>query len=233
MTAPPALATWLYERLGSPVTREAVVGDLIEQYQQGRSGAWYWRQVIKAILLGAVQDLGAHKLLALRALALFFLVMSLFSTMVRLVYNALGIWAWNWTIDHGFDSLRILWFGRPEYPNPPRLLMACASAVLAAWLVARSERSHAPATMFACATATWLLAVTQAFWPWGVPSLFGFWVLGFPGMIWRFGMHPVPIAIFLAGVPLSVVLGGLIALDPASDATPQAQSVSAQRRTKP
>jgi hypothetical protein len=29
--------------------REALAGDLLEQYQQGRSTAWYWRQVLVAI----------------------------------------------------------------------------------------------------------------------------------------------------------------------------------------
>jgi hypothetical protein len=65
---PPALATWLFERLGSATTRDSVAGDLIEQYRQGRSGAWYWRQVLAAILISATRDVRAHTLLAARAL---------------------------------------------------------------------------------------------------------------------------------------------------------------------
>jgi len=40
---PPALAIWLLERLGSGSTREAVTGDLVEQFTAGRSGWWFWR----------------------------------------------------------------------------------------------------------------------------------------------------------------------------------------------
>jgi hypothetical protein len=36
---------------------EALAGDLLEDYSQGRSAAWYWRQVLIAILLGFSKDL--------------------------------------------------------------------------------------------------------------------------------------------------------------------------------
>jgi hypothetical protein len=49
--APPRLALWLLRRLGSSYHAESLVGDLIEQYQEGRSRAWYWGQVAAAILL--------------------------------------------------------------------------------------------------------------------------------------------------------------------------------------
>jgi hypothetical protein len=47
--SPPPLATWLLTRLTSGEKSESLVGDVIEQYQRGRSAAWYWRQVIAAI----------------------------------------------------------------------------------------------------------------------------------------------------------------------------------------
>jgi hypothetical protein len=62
---PPPLATWLLQRFGA---KEALVGDLIEQYQRGRSGVWYWRQALRAILVGAYHDLRGHKWLALRTI---------------------------------------------------------------------------------------------------------------------------------------------------------------------
>jgi len=49
---PPRVATWLAQRLVSGPKRESLLGDLIEQYRQGRSGIWYWRQVLAAILVG-------------------------------------------------------------------------------------------------------------------------------------------------------------------------------------
>ena len=54
---PPALASWLLEHWGSPYHGESLAGDLIEQYQEGRSRGWYWRQVITALILARVRAL--------------------------------------------------------------------------------------------------------------------------------------------------------------------------------
>src|SRR5450631_3152942 len=48
---PPKLASWLLNKCGSPYHGESLAGDLIEQYQEVRGRAWYWRQVIAAILI--------------------------------------------------------------------------------------------------------------------------------------------------------------------------------------
>ena len=55
--APPRIATWLLERLGPAYRNESLVGDLFEEYQQDRTHAWYWRQVIVAILIGQASSL--------------------------------------------------------------------------------------------------------------------------------------------------------------------------------
>ena len=50
---PPKLATWLLEQF-CPVGKNApLAGDLMEEFKQGRSSAWYWRQVFWAILTGS------------------------------------------------------------------------------------------------------------------------------------------------------------------------------------
>jgi hypothetical protein len=67
---PPWLATWLAQRLVSGPRRESLLGDLIEQYRMGRSGLWYWRQVLAAIVIGSAHDIAAHKLRALGALTI-------------------------------------------------------------------------------------------------------------------------------------------------------------------
>ncbi len=46
---PPRLAAWLLEHFGPEVNNEALAGDLCEDFRQGRSKAWYWRQVMAAI----------------------------------------------------------------------------------------------------------------------------------------------------------------------------------------
>lgn len=46
MKPAPAIATWLLERTCSDAQYESVTGDLLEQYQLGRSRFWYWWQVL-------------------------------------------------------------------------------------------------------------------------------------------------------------------------------------------
>src|SRR4051812_40580629 len=67
---PPRVATWLAQRLMAGPRPESLLGDLIEQYRQGRSGAWYCRQVLAAMLVGNAHDLASHKMLALSALTI-------------------------------------------------------------------------------------------------------------------------------------------------------------------
>ena len=47
----PAVATWFLKLFCSDVEYEALVGDLTEQYQQGRGRFWYWRQVLDIVFL--------------------------------------------------------------------------------------------------------------------------------------------------------------------------------------
>jgi hypothetical protein len=53
LRTPPRLATWLLKHLGPSYRREALVGDLLEEYQQDRSRIWYWRQTGAALAISA------------------------------------------------------------------------------------------------------------------------------------------------------------------------------------
>jgi hypothetical protein len=53
---PPALATWLVEHMVPGGKNEALAGDLLEQFIQGRSAGWYWRQAIGAIAVGCSKE---------------------------------------------------------------------------------------------------------------------------------------------------------------------------------
>jgi hypothetical protein len=46
---------YLLNRFGSPYQRESLAGDLIEQFQNNRSAAWVWREVLCAVLLQRVR----------------------------------------------------------------------------------------------------------------------------------------------------------------------------------
>ena len=66
-TDPPALPTKLLELLVPQQTSEPLLGDLIEQYESGRSRRWYWRQVILALVISAGREARTRKLQAIRA----------------------------------------------------------------------------------------------------------------------------------------------------------------------
>lgn len=51
---PPTTATWLLTRFGPSYYAESLAGDLIEQFHQGRSRSWYWRQVVVAVFLARI-----------------------------------------------------------------------------------------------------------------------------------------------------------------------------------
>jgi hypothetical protein len=49
---PPIVAVWMQEHFVPGDSNEALAGDLLEEFSQGRSTLWYWRQVLMAIVLG-------------------------------------------------------------------------------------------------------------------------------------------------------------------------------------
>src|SRR5579862_2098572 len=49
---PPRIATWLLQRMGIAGQNPALAGDLLEEFQNGRSAVWYWRQILWAIAMG-------------------------------------------------------------------------------------------------------------------------------------------------------------------------------------
>jgi hypothetical protein len=68
-TDPPALATALLELI-PPRTSAGLIGDLIEEYRNGRSRTWYWQQTIVALIMSAFREGRAHKLQASTAIVL-------------------------------------------------------------------------------------------------------------------------------------------------------------------
>jgi hypothetical protein len=72
-TDPPALATALLELLIPPRTSAGLIGDLIEEYRNGRSRTWYWQQTIVALMMSAFREGREHKLQAGSAIVLGYL----------------------------------------------------------------------------------------------------------------------------------------------------------------
>lgn len=106
---PPILATKLLGKFVSGPHGDALIGDLIEQYREGRSAIWYWRQTLLAIAVCLVQDraLGGPAIFAV-LLTLLLMVVSvgrhpsslgggLFALDLSLLsgYGAFSIWVWR------------------------------------------------------------------------------------------------------------------------------------------
>jgi preprotein translocase subunit SecY len=64
-TEPPPLATWLIEHTGR--NRASLAGDLLEEYRQGQSAAWYWRQVLTTL----ARDVSMEALIVVGLIALY------------------------------------------------------------------------------------------------------------------------------------------------------------------
>src|ERR1700761_8706539 len=53
---PPAAANWLLRHLTLGEANEALAGDLLEEFQDGRSVGWYWSQVLVAVALSWLRE---------------------------------------------------------------------------------------------------------------------------------------------------------------------------------
>jgi len=66
-TEPQSAATWMLEHLTPGPRNEALVGDLLEEFRERRSAAWYWRQVLSAIAVGCSREILNHRTVLLFA----------------------------------------------------------------------------------------------------------------------------------------------------------------------
>jgi hypothetical protein len=136
---PPSLATWLLHKFGCG--NDALSGDLLEEYSHGRSGAWFWRQVLAAIFIGFGKEVRTHKLIALRAVVIGWLA-SYFFHVVELP------WWRSFTkllLAHGVTPTP--WW--QHYYFYPILFVPCIFAAATGWIVGRSHRGHRGAMVLA------------------------------------------------------------------------------------
>ena len=66
---PPRVALWILERFCAGYRSDSLAGDLIEQFQQGESRRWFWKQVVAAVLVARTRH--AEQRLLLPALRVF------------------------------------------------------------------------------------------------------------------------------------------------------------------
>lgn len=130
---PPRVATWLLEHFRSGSGNDCITGDLMEAYERGRSRGWYWKQVLTAIAVSFCQEIMAHPVLALRAIAI----------------GEAG----NFLYSYGFVKYVLVPVSKlflPQYyklqTNPLALiwwtLWTVVGFATTGWIVARLHRSH-------------------------------------------------------------------------------------------
>jgi hypothetical protein len=118
------------------------MGDVMEEYREGRSRAWYWRQVLTAIVMSAYREIHSHGLLALRAVAtgwaIIFLYRFFFRASAEMAFHRLepGQGFLNWTFVH------VYWY-----------VIYTPVLALGGWMVARLHRQHQMAMVLAFAAS--------------------------------------------------------------------------------
>jgi hypothetical protein len=128
-------------------------GDLDEQYRQGRSAAWYWRQVLAAIVLDNGGELRRHPLRAVITCLCGYALLFALNFAGNALHQSMGKFVWNWTVEHEWDTLRVLWFGRPYVPGLPRHVSSLLSCVGTGWVIARlNGRHHTAMVVTFCST---------------------------------------------------------------------------------
>jgi hypothetical protein len=79
---PPTVATWLLKHFGSGPDKDAVLGDLAEQYSQKKSAVWYWRQALKAIPVSFFREIQGARIPIARALGIGFLALTVIALLL-------------------------------------------------------------------------------------------------------------------------------------------------------
>lgn len=124
-TDPPAFATWMLQRFPPGKRNEALAGDLLEEFQSGRSAGWYWRQVLGALVIGCSEAIRNH-----RTATLFAVLWSMLTPAWLLVVASLEwdfhlpervwrmTWPWSTVCNLGLmlgTNLLFIWIGIALY----------------------------------------------------------------------------------------------------------------------
>jgi hypothetical protein len=155
MRTPPGWATGLLLRLGPD--DESFLGDLVEEYESGRSRAWYWRQVVAAVLLTCWRQAGSHPLRTLLGVASGWATL-LLVFLVPGDTSAEGLAGWLWGWDRQTAYATRLWW--PFWITAA--LVSYAGFAFSALVVVRLHRRHAGPMLLAYAMSVALVLVASA-----------------------------------------------------------------------
>jgi hypothetical protein len=213
---PPAIAAWLLEHFSSNV---ALIGDLNEEYQHGRSFAWYWSQVFATIINKVYEDVRFHPVVVVRGVAFGWVLMLVtryvFERLIRFLFDA-----YQTELLLEAHKSQILFF----LLGPPALLWVILFTVpclIVALLVARLHQRECVAVVLLFAASVLVVGL------WNLP-----WILTLTANSWsnsRYLPYLVTHLVELTLPPLLIVLGGLYGRSSEARTASQEQSPSNQR----
>ncbi len=146
--APPRAATWLLERFGSGSRFEPLIGDLVEQFEEGRSRLWYWRQASGALAGHVFRVLRTHAPSFIAAILAGCVLTSLWQLGCSLAFqsvyvNLAAVKQHPWTLEAFVRLAGMQANMASEY----------ALCFVSAWLVTRVHRAHQRAILLAFVAA--------------------------------------------------------------------------------
>jgi hypothetical protein len=122
---PPSAARWMLEHWIAAADREALGGDLLEEFRAGRGAAWYWRQTLAAVAIAWARALGARRSVAAFALVWFAPSAWLWLAMARYIHHSAlsgRVWslAWPWSmvcsiLEFAAPQIVCVWTGMAAY----------------------------------------------------------------------------------------------------------------------
>ena len=148
---PPLIAAWILNRFGPMPETETIAGDLSEQYLQGRSRLWYWREVTVAMLTGTWSEVKQHGLLLFVAVAVAWIISFVW-------HRLLTPFQYSLLVRYVFHGQ-----ARPQQISVLNVLLDGPMAMVMSWTAARVAR-RCRITAVVSIAATGLLVSTWSVW---------------------------------------------------------------------
>jgi len=208
----PRVAVWLLDTLGTGPEIGSATGDLIEEYEAGRSRWWFWRQALLVIVLGFCRIVRARWPLCLRGVLTASALLWAWAIGMRLVMPRVHAVAASYLPSSPVERavmhevvqgtleprpwIPVSWH-LAFYTPVLHLVALTLGAIAIGWCVATSHRAVRGPVVFLAAVTLTALALVQ------YPDLFGPCEYLFPAgrrVLWAF-IDPVllsmPVALFL------------------------------------
>ena len=136
---PPRLATLLLIRFAP---NEPLAGDLQEEYRGGRSGAWYWRQVLAAVASASLRRGDLHQLFAPQSMTMQVVMLGLVSVCAVFTVRMVMLMLFD-------DTVRRMLIGPAGFRELLRLALSFVVAAPTGMLIARLHLRSEPAAVVA------------------------------------------------------------------------------------